>query len=140
MALTFSAYSSPFTFSGSVTLQRLDLDILEPDSTHHVANAKDSTARSPESSFQIHGSGLVVREGSSDEVFESTFQVTEDTGTGKYFGLKGSGKMDFRLSNYEYDSSESEEEIVPLSPRLEKKTGRGSCIFELVNTAGASLK
>lgn len=41
----------------------------------------------PESSIQIHGDGLVVKDGSSDEVFESTFQIA-DPGTGKVLGLK----------------------------------------------------
>ena len=47
----------------------------------------DSEVPEPESSFQIHGDSLVVRDGSSDEVFESTFQIA-DPGTGKYLALK----------------------------------------------------
>ncbi len=106
MAVTFS---SSFAFSGSVTLQRLDWNILDPDSTHYMASTEESTARSLESSFQIHGGGLVVREGSSDENFESTFEFAEHTGTCVYFGLKGCDKMDVRFFNYEYDLSESGE-------------------------------
>lgn len=59
-----------FSVSGSVMLQTLDSEVPEP-----------------ESSFKIHGDGLVVRDGSSDEVFESTFQIA-DPGTGKYLALK----------------------------------------------------
>jgi hypothetical protein len=54
MAITFSACCSPFTFSGSVMLQASDLGMLEP---HNIASILKLTAKGPESSFQIHGSG-----------------------------------------------------------------------------------
>jgi hypothetical protein len=139
MALTFSALSSPFTFSGSVSLQKIDLDILGLDEMHNQRSVDDSITEEIKSGFQIHGSGSIVKTGSSDEVFESTFQITTDSGTGKYLGINGSGKLEVHLSTYEYDSSESEEEPLPFSPRSESKSGRGRCTFEFVNAAGTSL-
>lgn len=139
MALTFSALSSPFTFSGSVSLQKIDLGILGGDEMYNNRSVDDSTTEEIESGFQVYGSGSIIKTGSSDEVFESTFQITADTGTGKYLGINGSGKLEVHLFTYEYDSSESEEEPVPFSPRSETKTGRGRCTFELINAAGTSL-
>jgi hypothetical protein len=77
-------------------LQTSDLNVLQPESIRHIASPEELTVGGPESSFQIHGSGLNVRDGSPDEVFESTFQIADDSGTGKYFGLEGCGNMNIR--------------------------------------------
>ena len=63
MTLTFSALSSAFTFSGSVSLQKIDLDILGGDEMHNERSVDDSTTEEIESGFQVYGSGSVVKLG-----------------------------------------------------------------------------
>ena len=89
------------------------MDIFESDEEDCKGSIDESNVGGVESGFQIYGSGLIVGTGSSDEIFESTFQITPDTSTGKYAGINGSGRLEVELSTYEYDSSESEEEAVP---------------------------
>lgn len=60
MALTFSALSSPFIFNGSVSLQKIDLDILDVDEMHNRRSVDDSTTEEIESGFQVYGSGSVT--------------------------------------------------------------------------------
>ena len=139
MALTFSARSSPFTFSGSITLQWIDLDIFGSDKEDCKGSIDESNVRGVESGFQIHGSGLIIENGSCDEIFESNFQIAPNTGTAKYAGINGSGKLKVQLSTYEFNSSDLEEEAVPFGQSSETKSGRGECTFEHVNSAGISL-
>ncbi|KAL8666622.1 MAG: hypothetical protein Q9168_007442 [Polycauliona sp. 1 TL-2023] len=81
-------------------------------------------------SFQLRGNGNAVKAASSGvDCIESTFQIVQGSGTGKFEGISGGGKLRF-----EYDDPQHKGRAFPLYGY-----GVGTCAFEGMNGVGATL-
>ncbi|KAI4265581.1 MAG: hypothetical protein L6R38_009312 [Xanthoria sp. 2 TBL-2021] len=107
----FSSNTSPFTFYGAVCVKPDDLAELDhPDRFERLTN------------FHIEGNGTSYDTGEGTVTFVSEFHIVEGTGTKKFEGITGSGRLGFVLSG-------------PGSGAR----GAGFCFFDNMNSVGASL-